>query len=896
MKIHLFLVSFVLIFVSFGLMNQLSAQTISTNLPAKFSLPKSGLELSRRTQPGSFYDVVGRKSAFLGYEHRQAEAWVYPLKILDQMEFGFRVEGYPLEYAAKDLLVKIEVRPESTIFTYSHAAFTVRQIIFAPLDEAGIVMLLDVDTRLPMTVSVSFKPRLRLMWLAGSQTPSIDWNQSERRYYLTEETDKLVGLIGSPLARDVSVMPYQEEPQDVPNRFLIEAAPDVWRKNFVPVVIAGGINGSAEAKKTYEKLLNSIPDLYQKSVEHYVKLESETTQIKTPDEILNRAFAWSKVGIDKGLATNPQLGTGLLAGFRASGEGERPGFAWFFGRDALWTAFATNSYGDFPTTKTALEFLRKYQRADGKIPHEISQSASYVRWFTDFPYAWAAADATPLYVIACLDYFDRSGDRQFLKDSWDSIKKAYAHAAASDTDNNGLVENTKFGHGWVEGGDLYPPHEEIYQQGVWFAAAQAMKRLAEEMDDEDLSEEAAAKSERTRTATEKTFWLTGKDFYAYSTKLPTAKPVEAEKGVNRTVRQERLNELQKVVIFDEDTVLPAVPLWFRMLETTKAQKELDRIGSSRIATDWGARILANDSKLYDPLSYHHGSVWGLFTGWASLGAYNYGRPHIGFQALYANVQLKERGNALGYITELLSGDFNAPFGRSSHHQIWSEAMIATPLLRGLFGIEIENKTLRFAPQLPANWDTAEIKRVRAGTASYDFSLARPRGKLNLEITRNGNFTFEKLFVAPAFPLDAKIKTVTVNGKPVNFNVQKIGDIQRAEIVLGNFENNLKIVYEYDEGMEVWIEFPPLAPGQTNQGLKIIRATASDANLHLILEGLAGRTYTLGFTGGGLVSGAEGVRTEQFSSGFNRSQGKIYVKFEGADNSFVRREITLPINR
>lgn len=896
MKKHLFLVSLILIFVSFGTMNQFSAQTISTNLPAKFALPASGLELSRRTQPGSFYDVVGRKSAVLGYEHRQAEAWVYPLKILDQMEFGFRVEGYPLEYAAKDLLVKIEVRPEATIFTYSHAAFTVRQIVFAPLDEAGIVMLFDVDSRLPMTVSVSFKPRLRLMWLAGSQTPGIEWNEKERRYYLSEETDKLIGVIGSPLARDVSVMPYQEEPRDVPNRFLIEAAPEVWRKNFVPVVIAGGINGQTEAKKIYENLLNSFPELYQKSVEHFTKLESETTQIKTPDEVLNRALAWSKIGIDKGLATNPQLGTGLLAGFRASGEGERPGFAWFFGRDALWTSLATNSYGDFRTTRTALEFLRKYQRADGKIPHEISQSATYTRWFTDFPYAWAAADATPLYVVACQDYFERSGDRQFLKDSWASIKKAYLFSAASDTDKNGLVENTKFGHGWVEGGDLYPPHEEIYQQGIWFAAARAMSRLAEEMDKEDLCEQAAAQAERTRLATEKTFWLAGKDYYAYATKLPTEKPAEAEKGVNRAARQERLNDLQKASIFDEDTVLPAVPLWFRMLDAEKAQKELDRIGASRIATDWGARILANDSRLYDPLSYHHGSVWGLFTGWASLAAYNYGRPHVGFQMLYANVQLKERGNALGYITELLSGDFNAPFGRSSHHQIWSEAMIATPVLRGLFGIEIENKTVRFSPQLPANWDSSEIKRVRVGAASYDFTLARARGKLNLEIAKSGANGTEKLVIAPAFPLDARIKTATINGTAVNFNVQKTGDVQRAEIVVENPENKLKIIYEFDEGTEVWVDFPPLEPGQTNQGLKIIRATASDASLHLILEGLAGRAYTLGVVSGGLIGDAEGVEIEQFGSGFNRSRGKIRVKFEGAENSFVRREIKLAINK
>ena len=39
------------------------------------------------------------------------------------------------------------------------------------------------------------------------------------------------------------------------------------------------------------------------------------------------------------------------------------------------------------------------------------------------------------------------------------------------------------------------------------------------------------------------------------------------------------------------------------------------------------------SALYDPLSYHYGSVWPLFTGWVSMAAYRYGRPHVGYQAL-----------------------------------------------------------------------------------------------------------------------------------------------------------------------------------------------------------------------------------------------------------------------
>ena len=73
----------------------------------------------------------------------------------------------------------------------------------------------------------------------------------------------------------------------------------------------------------------------------------------------------------------------------------------------------------------------------------------------------------------------------------------------------------------------------------------------------------------------------------------------------------------------------------------------------------------------------------------------------------ANALLTYRG-ALGYVTELLSGDFATPFGRSSHHQIWSEAMIVAPAIRGLLGIEPADAgtTVRVAPSLPATGTTS----------------------------------------------------------------------------------------------------------------------------------------------------------------------------------------------
>src|ERR1044072_8739384 len=544
-------------------------------LPPRSPFEPWGLAMRRRTPPGAFLDVLGRKAAVFGYEHGRLEAWAYPLQILDDLELSFRLEGYPLELKGADTSATLEARPEATVVTHSHAAFTVRQIIFTPLDEPGVVMLFDVDSALPLTLTASFRPRLKLMCPAGLMTGSLSWDAKQHAYFITEETGRFAGVIGSPAALDVSVMPYQEEPRDVPAQFRLEVAPSELMTSFVPVVIAGSVRGRSDAAAVYARLLNSARGLYEKNVEHYRRLLEETTTVTTPDARVNEALQWAKVGIDKGVVENPLLGRGLVAGFRTSGESERPGFAWFFGRDSLWTALAINSYGDFATTRDALNFLKKFQRADGKVPHEISQSASLIPWFTDYPYPWASADATPLYVIVHADYYRTSGDREFLKRNWDSIVKAYRFTKPTDTDNNGLIKNEKFGHGWVEGGALYPPHEEIYMQGLWVESLRGLEEMATLLKDEKLAREAHEAAERTREAVEKTYWLPARNFYAFATNLPRATPREADKGPYLERRQQRMNELDKSKIVDEDTVLPAVPLWFSVLDDERGPEEIE---------------------------------------------------------------------------------------------------------------------------------------------------------------------------------------------------------------------------------------------------------------------------------------------------------------------------------
>ena len=860
----------------------------------RFALPRTDLEITSPTRYGRFFDVVGRRSALFGRERQGFEAWVYPLKVVDDFGLSFRLQDYPLDIEGRDVAVTITVRPEATVITHSHAAFTVREILFAPVDEPGIVILLDVDSVLPMTIRGSFRPRLRLMWPAGSMTPNLEWKAEESAYHISEESQRFVGVVGSPGARDLAVMPYQEEPRDLPIRFEIEAPVALTRTSYLPIVMAGSVNGREEAQRTYERLLRSAAALYARNVEHYRRLLEDTARVSTPDPRLDASFAWAKVGIDKGLAANPLLGTGLLAGFRTSGDSERPGFGWFFGRDALWTTLAIDAYGDFSAARSALDFLKRVQRADGKVPHEISQSAPYLPWFEEYPYPWNSADATPLYVIAHADLFRASGDREFLEQSWDSIVGAWRFTRATDTDGNGLVENTTYGHGWVEGGDLYPAHEEIYQQGVWIEAGRSLAELAEARGEQALAEEARAAAERARAAVEATYWVADRSFYAFATLRPRAEPREAEAGPNRERRQARLDELDRGGLVDEDTVLPAVPLWWGLLDAGRAQSEVDHLGGAALATDWGTRLLSNRSALYDPLSYHHGSVWPLFSGWVSVAAYRYGRPHVGYHALMANALLRSE-SALGYVTELLSGDFRAAFGRSSHHQIWSEAMVVAPLMRGLLGIEARDggQTLRFAPALPAGWDRVSVRNVAAGTSRYDLALARERGRDRLSVVRSSEGTGPalRLEVAPAYPLDARVRRVRVDGHPTRFDVRLSGDVQRVKVGVDAVRVRTEVVVDYDEGSDVSVAVDRSAPGSPSAGLRVLRSRAEPGALRLVLEGRGGHSYSLDVRSPHAVEPTAGVKVTRTRGGHG---SLLEVTFEGPIDVYARREIVLPL--
>jgi glycogen debranching enzyme len=847
-----------------------SAQAQSFAPVPAFPLTQTGLVISRPPQPPQPFTVAGEHGVLVGTQDGSFESWILPVKLLSHLTIEANLEGYTVPIPVNPQSANIEVRPDHTTITYSHAGFTIRQIMFSPNNEPGVsnnetgvlnnesrvpqvstigvpndrssslgwlrpgmeagradtqhrgpatgpIVLFQIDAIHPLDLIFRFTPEMRWMWPKRNEgIPSPEWVPAQPQhtseaeppqptgegfYILHLDYGDLAGAVTIPTATPGILAPYQERPQVHPLELHLHYDPkrDGTGENakFFPLLMAVATTPQAATaaalRQSLDQLNNSIPEAYKAHAAQYAKLESESTSIETPDKALNEAFQWGVVSIEQLKTKVPQIGdqgsgmkgtgfgpyissnekdgalapegeTALVAGYYASADSARPGFGWFFGRDALYTLYAVNSYGDFALTRSELEFLIARQRPDGKIMHEFSQTASdpTVDW-KQFPYMYAAADATPLFLMAMRDYLRASGDTAFIQAHKEAIEKAWSFETAptSDTDHDGIYDNSQ-GTGWVES---WPnntmPHQEIYLALLDEQASRAYAAI-----EQALSAQPKNPSDSARTQ------LKGELGGAYRATLAT----ERADGIKATIEQEYYDPQKGCYAFSHNmagdpngatdkstTVYPAIAWWdfnppasstnggapsmsqlhrdmggnnksSNVLSSTYvlAHPEtcLQQFAAPTLDTDWGLRDVATTEPFYDGLSYHQGSVWPLFTGWAALAEYRANQPLAGEQMLMQNVDLTWAQDP-GSVTELLSGDFFVPFGRSTSHQLWSSAMVITPTLRGLFGISLDaaTNTITVNPHLPAGWEKAVIKNLHIGNQAVNLTFSREKGSV-----------------------------------------------------------------------------------------------------------------------------------------------------------------------
>ena len=688
----------------------------------RFDLPAGPLTLHTPAIPNHPFTVTGRYGAILGMQDGSTELWQLPVKFFHGLHLTAEIEGYPVPIDLNAQAATLDVSPDHTTLTYAHAAITVRQHMFIPAGEAndglGGMIIFEIHAIHPATLTVSLMPAMIRQWPAPQfGTPGASWRPLGRggAYVLSTDNPHLFGMIGMPSSTPGALSPYQERPTSLPLQFKLHYDPANDGEHLFPMLCevnhADEINNDATVSAMAARLSRTaaeLPAIYGRTQAYYAHFFDTRLVPRTPDPQFDFALQWAELAIDKSQVTTDGE-TGLVAGWYPSFDSARPGFGWYFGRDTLWSMYAIDSYGDRELARRAFEFLSKRQRADGKMPHEWSLTAGTLTddlaW-SKFPYEYAAADSTPLYLLAVRDYVRASGDLEFLRSHWDSVGKAYRFERTHDADGDGAYDNSQ-GTGWVEDWPKQP-HQELYLASLDRDATLAMAELASLMNDSALTSEAKTTASKLAAVVEG--YRRPDGTYAFSK--------NADGSFDPTL-----------------TVYPAVALWFSPKGMTQPSTMLDRWAESTFSTDWGTRAIADTDATFDPISYHRGTVWPLFTGWTALAAYNSERPLAAYAMLQRNAGLTWAQDP-GAVTELLSGRFYQTLGRSSTHQLWSSAMTITPALRGLFGVAADAPahTLYVHPHLPASWNDAALDNVRVGEALFRLSFRRSSGRLQVTAT------------------------------------------------------------------------------------------------------------------------------------------------------------------
>lgn len=472
------------------------------------------------------------------------------------------------------------------------------------------------------------------------------------------------------------------------------------------------------------------------------KKEKEYVTIKTSDTRSNRWIKQAIENVEKFYLYTPGIGYGFVAGYNVDQEDKgRPGFAWYFGRDFLWMAPVITILGYRDEVKNGFRLLAKYQSKEGKIMHELSMSTELMGledWKNVGCY-FAAADSTPLYIIALETYLRLTGDLDFIKELKGSIERCFSYMQRMDHDGDGFIDNIE-GHGWVEGGFLAKDqrrsgHTTFYlaslQCKAYESYAKILKALGEVSSDvEDLFIKAKEKLNEFYSGS-----------YFYHRKTPS--------GYGKEI-----------------TVLPCVAGALKILDYDKARSHLRYVNDWQIDNGWGTRIVSYADRNYNPEGYHEGSVWPLFTGWASVCNYNYDNPIQGYRQLMENLQLLDDWS-YRCSQEVINGDVYRPIG--CPQQGWSDTMSLFPLFFGILGIDCDNGIPSFSIRMPPGWKSIEVKNLKLLDKNFEITVERSDKRISVRISPDVHCVVRALL-----PGGSEIEYVkeACEGKRIDFKTER----------------------------------------------------------------------------------------------------------------------------
>ncbi len=285
-----------------------------------------------------------------------------------------------------------------------------------------------------------------------------------------------------------------------------------------------------------------------------------------------------------------------------------PWFATIFGRDSIIAAYQTLSLNP-ELAKDTLRVLARYQATEaddwhdaqpGKILHEAREGEMTRCGEVPFGSYYGSVDSTPLWLVLLSETYNWTNDEALVRELLPNAYRALDWIDKyGDLDGDGFVEFLRrsqrglANQGWKDSWDANihrdgriaePPIALAEVQGYVYDAKYRMALLLRRFGNNERADQLRRESTELARRFEKSFWMPERGFYAMG--------LDAKK--------------QPIEVISSN---PGHLLWSRIITRERARAISQRLMQEDMFSGWGWRTMSQQEQVFNPLSYHRGSVW-----------------------------------------------------------------------------------------------------------------------------------------------------------------------------------------------------------------------------------------------------------------------------------------------